>query len=923
MTLVITAFTYNAKAQTDVTSTYITNADFSSQDGWTQVHSNDYWDLKNGFIGTCVVSNQNHPSTTDETHLNTEYCFGMQCRWQTNYATFTQTTQTLPVGTYVLSYDIQNTNGNTQNKTWENRFKVTVGSDTYNDSSTEWMGGASNWTSHSIQFTLTEASAVEISLGYGTGNNNVGNNNTPYLYVSHLKLTWSDPDEAARQAYETALEAAQAAIANTDYNIVTGDERTALQGAISQYGSVTSGYEEATTALISATTTFTDAKSHYDALATASSMEVPVLDKADSAKRTAVENAQNVTATNAADADEKLAAIQRALRAYYESHAMAEGVEGAVDFTDHITNPNAEDGNNGWTWTGNKNNPASNEPWIASTDDLSNPPTHKYFDGGNWSATGWTTTMKQDLSLPAGKYWLTAKGRAATNTTLTMAVGEASVELPHVGSTGNVFNRGWGDASVEFETNGESVTILVTATSSTIHEWFSISNFRLVQLEKTEIPMATEEDYAALAAAITTAENHVLGFEAGEYAPYNNIDAINALKAAKAIDPESEDGHSKEVVQNATSNLTDATWTANTAEVNGFYNGDWAESTPNTQSGVDVDVPGWSPVQGMRLIVGDVATDPGLASASAGKALFCWGGTTITYGEQTGYSLPLKANTGYVMTAKISGWRDGDLPSWVGLTVDNATVYVENTVSGTGKINVTEGNPFITVVFKFKTGEAGDYVVKPFVNKHFTITDMTLYKAPQATVNINIAADVKYATRIFPFVPELPNGVVAYSCNEVVNGTLTLDPVSAPQANVPYILEAESGCASTDLTDYDMSIKDIYTSGLLTGVYTDTNTPVGSYVLQKLNDKVAFYKVESENFNVPPYRAYLTAPAASGVKVLNFGPVEDTTGINAIEALTSGKAEIYNAAGVRVNKLEKGVNIIRTADGKTQKVLVK
>ena len=43
-----------ALAQTDVTSTYITNADFSSTDGWTQNHSNsNYWALKGK---TCLFS---------------------------------------------------------------------------------------------------------------------------------------------------------------------------------------------------------------------------------------------------------------------------------------------------------------------------------------------------------------------------------------------------------------------------------------------------------------------------------------------------------------------------------------------------------------------------------------------------------------------------------------------------------------------------------------------------------------------------------------------------------------------------------------------------------------------------------------------------------------------------------------------------
>jgi hypothetical protein len=35
-----------------------------------------------------------------------------------------------------------------------------------------------------------------------------------------------------------------------------------------------------------------------------------------------------------------------------------------------------------------------------------------------------------------------------------------------------------------------------------------------------------------------------------------------------------------------------------------------------------------------------------------------------------------------------------------------------------------------------------------------------------------------------------------------------------------------------------------------------------------------------------------------------------TTGIEAVEALTSGKAEIYDLNGRKLNKLQKGVNIV-------------
>ena len=92
------------RAQTDVTSTYITNADFSTTDGWTLSASSQYHDQGNGLIGTYAVAN-NKTSTTDATHLATEYCFGFQCRWQTNFTAYQQTKSAaeLPAGFYSIT----------------------------------------------------------------------------------------------------------------------------------------------------------------------------------------------------------------------------------------------------------------------------------------------------------------------------------------------------------------------------------------------------------------------------------------------------------------------------------------------------------------------------------------------------------------------------------------------------------------------------------------------------------------------------------------------------------------------------------------------------------------------------------------------------------------------------------------------------
>ncbi len=183
----------------------IQNADFSSTEGWTTVASGQFNALGNGLIGTySVYGDTPNPATVDESHLATEYCFGFECRWDTNFASYTQTIN-LPAGNYELSFDVQNVNASTTKANYENRFTVTVGETVYTDQSVEWMNGNSAWTTHTIAFSLEAAADVTISLGYGTGTNNIGSANTPILYVSHLAL--AEVEELPADPYETALAA--------------------------------------------------------------------------------------------------------------------------------------------------------------------------------------------------------------------------------------------------------------------------------------------------------------------------------------------------------------------------------------------------------------------------------------------------------------------------------------------------------------------------------------------------------------------------------------------------------------------------------------------------------------------------------------------------------------------------------------------
>ena len=315
-----------------------------------------------------------------------------------------------------------------------------------------------------------------------------------------------------KEAYEAALAAAKAAVSDDTYAEVVGDERTALTAAIDANSTVAEetkdAYVAATTSLNEATNTFKGAKAAYVALATAKAQykdfDVAAYKYASEEKATALADALVATAKNAEEATAKAAIIVTAARAIVESNALAEGVEGATNYTESIKNANAE-ALDGWTIAlGEINKGAikvlNNEPFT----DAEGNSTHSYFDGGSWGDNAWDVTFSQDVTLPKGKYLLTATSRASADlTSFALFAGEARAEMKHVGASGELFDRGWNDNSVEFEVTEDDavVNLGVHGVTDKQHQWMSFTRFRLVKVGEVapvapEIPVV--ENIAAL-----------------------------------------------------------------------------------------------------------------------------------------------------------------------------------------------------------------------------------------------------------------------------------------------------------------------------------------------------------------------------------------------------------------------------------------
>ena len=365
-------------------------------------------------------------------------------------------------------------------------------------------------------------------------------------HVVQLKGVTAQVD--AIELHAVTLASAQAALSAEVNAVVVGEEKTALEAAIANNSEVTEltaeAYETAINALKAATNAFTSAREAYAALAATKETLVGYAEKyvyASAEKTAAVTAAAEGEPTSAADATSKNANLITALRAMAESHANAEGVEGAEAIA--ITNPSAEDSTNGWTTvkgegSGGSINILENEPWTSADGSTA----HKYFDGGDWGASAWDVSLTQNVELAAGKYMLSAIGRASGDVALTVFAGESKTTMPSIGAAGGLFDRGWNISSVEFEVEAKSaVTIGVQGVTNVIHNWMSFSDFKLVLIESHAIKDAKAELLEAIneAKAIDTeykdgAEELAAAITAAE-GVYNNAEAtVEGVNTAKS-----------------------------------------------------------------------------------------------------------------------------------------------------------------------------------------------------------------------------------------------------------------------------------------------------------------------------------------------------------------------------------------------------
>ena len=200
--------------------------------------------------------------------------------------------------------------------------------------------------------------------------------------------------------------------------------------------------------------------------------------------------------------------------------------------------------------------------------------------------------------------------------------------------------------------------------------------------------------------------------------------------------------------------------------------------------------------------------------------------------------------------------------------------------------------------------------------------NFTIAEASKASATVRIQAN-KYGTIIFPFTPDVSkgfDGITFYSCSTQAGTTVEIEPLGdAPVANTPYIVRNANGDLFEEtLSGWGAAYKDSYDAGLLTGIYTAAEIPVGSYVLQTQSGVQGFYQVKDAPLTGVAYRAYLTVPAASAKSLMIVVPGQ-ATDVTAPEVVETEEPEVlFNLAGIPVGKDFKGVVINQKGEKRLQ-----
>lgn len=274
----------------------------------------------------------------------------------------------------------------------------------------------------------------------------------------------------------------------------------------------------------------------------------------------------------------------------------------------------------------------------------------------------------------------------------------------------------------------------------------------------------------------------------------------------------------------------------------------------------------------------------------------------------------------------------------------------EDPIVSTDKKNFVQGDYFSKPIKQSLC--ASGYTVAPnpksngmfYLINEIVITDATHWIVRDDDYTIGTAKYVrssgmgvngtKFGTLCLPFsFSATQTGMKFYAVSEIKTEVLILTPVTGTtiEAGTPVVFQLTEAAQGFEIASTNATIPGGETNGYpkpannLVGTYTNTDITEGLTSIYYLNGD-AFHKATAK-LTVPAFRAYIKLDSGSGTGAKSRTLAiriegEDATGIdnNMIDLDTF--EEVYDMQGRKQDGLQKGMNIMRTKDGRTIKVYV-
>ena len=173
----------------------------------------------------------------------------------------------------------------------------------------------------------------------------------------------------------------------------------------------------------------------------------------------------------------------------------------------------------------------------------------------------------------------------------------------------------------------------------------------------------------------------------------------------------------------------------------------------------------------------------------------------------------------------------------------------------------------------------------------------------------NVIAQITEAGYATLYVPDtdvtIPEGVNAYTGVIINEGWLHLNDVSdAIAADEAVVLAGEAGIYSFVPTTGATKAEENVLKGAAEDIAAD-----GKYILAKPEEKPAGFYKANNGTTIKAGKAYLELPEESEIKAFLFTE-DNATSINEELRMKNEEFSIYNVAGQKMSKMQKGINIV-------------